>query len=161
MTCAHVVLHAALIILIWTNVVITRWRLGGVLSVYQNQVVLHEVQTTTQASNYPCIEVYNFCGKTQNRMVNQHDTRIWISFVFEKFWVFLSLSFVFFYRFLRTFQFFSFILRQHFSVTLCFPLKFCVGNWRTAARIDPLAHSQRLTAVLYEYAWPFVFRVRI
>ena len=50
------------------------------------------------------LKAFNVFGKAQNRMANQPDTRIWISFVFEKSPVFFFRIFICFFRSLWRFQ---------------------------------------------------------
>ena len=101
-------------------------KLGGVLSVCEAQVVSHELVSQSN------LKAYNFCGKAQNRLANQQETRTWISFVFENSRVLLFPTFVSFHRFLIRFQFsFTHIDKSCFS---CFPLKFCAGNQRAAGQ---------------------------
>lgn len=77
--------------------------LVSVLSCNQNQVVLQKLQTTAQANKLRCLRGVIF-GEAKKKLVNQQETCTWISFVFEKSPVFLFPTFVFFYRFLWTFQ---------------------------------------------------------
>lgn len=74
-------------------------------------------------------------------MINQHDTRTKISFVFEKFRVLFFHNFLSLYRFLWTFQF-------TFAYFLVFTFGICVGNWRTGGQ-NWSCHARRLTAVFY------------
>ena len=92
-------------------------KLGGVLSVCEAQVVSHELVSQSN------LKAYNFCGKAQNRLANQQETRTWISFVFENSRVLLFPTFVSFHRFLIRFQFsFTHIVRQKLFLMLSFEI---------------------------------------
>ena len=69
------------------------------------------------------LKAYNFCGKAQNRLANQQETRTWISFVFENSRVLLFPTFVSFHRFLIRFQFsFTHIVRQKLFLVFSFEI---------------------------------------
>lgn len=70
--------------------------LGGVFSCFQNQVISHELQTqATQASKSHGLKIVEFFWKASNRMVNQQDICVWISFLFEKSRVFSTFLWTF------------------------------------------------------------------
>ena len=85
-------------------------------------------QTPHRLVSRGVLELYDLIGEARNRMVNQRDTRAWISFVFNKSRVFL----LFYLLVSWTFQLFSAkFVRQRF---ICFPQELYAGDWRASAQ---------------------------
>ena len=96
--------------------------------------------TVVQASKWQCLKT--FLGKAQNVVATQQDVHTWINFLFEKSRYFLSDL----HERIICFLFHIFGVTEVFLTS---PLNFAQEIGPRPAKIYPLAHALRLTAVLY------------
>lgn len=97
--------------------------------------------TNTHTSTVRVWKAYNVSGNAQSKMMNQQDTRTWISLVFEKSRVFFSLPLFPPAEFCERFNFLSRLLQDSGYFFLCLPFKF----W--PARSDPHTDAGRCVGI--------------
>ena len=116
------------------NVVMTRWRVRGVLSGCGNQVATHELQTATQSSKYRCFKSVWLVWQSSKQNGKSTSYPFLKNLCVQKLASFPFPYICFsFYDFSERFTFLSSFLGDSSSF-LCFPLKFFAGSWHAAGR---------------------------
>ena len=131
------------------NVVITRWRVRGVLSGGGNQVATHELQTATQSSKYRCFKSVWLVWQSSKQNGKSTSYPFLKNLCVQKLASFPFPYIFFLLRFLRTFQFSFVLFGETAVVSRVFLWNFSRKVGTRLAETDPLAHARRLT-VVYE-----------